>query len=130
MKKSFLFPLLLSLSLVLVSCGGGGGDSDGTRVNSNQAFSSAEKEFVYDLFNTEYLWFDEVASNTDYLTFDTPQSLIDGLKVSQDKWSFALTSEEYEDMVNQKTAGFGFGYTDGFQLYIVRIDFTCLGASL
>ena len=92
MKKLFLFPLLLSLSLILVSCGGGGGN--GTSVNGNQPFSSAEKAFVYDLFNTEYLWFDEVASNTDYLTFDTPQSLIDGIKVSQDKWSFALTSEE------------------------------------
>ena len=120
MKKSFLFPLLLSLSLIFISCGGGGGD--GTRVNANQTFPSMEKEFVYDLFNTEYLWFDEVASNVDYLAFDTPQALMDGLKVSQDKWSFSLTEQEYEDMVNQKTEGFGFGYTDGFQIYLVRID--------
>ena len=119
MKKSFLFPLLLSLSLLLVSCGGGGGS---TNVNADQPFSSAEKEFVYDLFNTEYLWFDEVASNVDYLAFDTPQALIDGLKVEKDKWSFSLTEQEYEDMVNQTTAGFGFGYTDGFLIYLVRID--------
>jgi len=120
MKKSFLFPLLLSLSLIFISCGGGGGD--GTSVNANQTFSSMEKEFVYDLFNTEYLWFDEVASNVDYLAFDTPQALMDGLKVSQDKWSFSLTEQEYEDMVNQKTEGFGFGYTNEFQIYLVRID--------
>ena len=119
MKKSFLAPLLLSLSLLLVSCGGGG---NSTNVNGNQPFSSAEKEFVYDLFNTEYLWFDEVASNVNYLAFDTPQGLIDGLKVPQDKWSFSLTEQDYEDMVNQTTAGFGFGYTDGFQIYLVRID--------
>ena len=120
MKKSFLSPLLLTISLLFVSCGG---DGDGTtRVSADQAFSSTEKEFVYSLFNTEYLWFDEVDSNVDYLAFNTPQSLIDGLKVEQDKWSFSLTSQEYEDIVNQTTSGFGFEYVDGFQIYLVHID--------
>ena len=125
MNKSFLSPLLLSLSLLLVSCGGGGGSGilDSTYVNApSQPFSTAEKEFVNTLFNTEYLWYDKVASDVDYTVFDTPQALINGLKVSQDKWSFALTDQEYENMVNQKTAGFGFGYMQDFTIYLVRID--------
>jgi len=125
MKNRLIFPLLLSLSLLLVSCGGGGGDggrlTDASRFTNSQIFSSSEKAFVNNLFHTEYLWFDEVA-DVDYNAYDTPQALIDALKVPQDKWSFMITKSQYDDMVNQKTAGFGFGYTDGFLIYLVRID--------
>ncbi len=126
MKNRLIRPLLLSLSLLLVSCGGGGSgtitDSRITASASTQSFTQAEKDFVYRLFTTEYLWYDEVASNVDYSAFDTPQALIDGVKVPQDKWSFMITQEEYENSVNQKTAGFGFGYTNDFTVFIVRID--------
>lgn len=120
MKKNHLYALLLSLSLLLLGCGGGGG-SGTARVIAGEEFSTAEKSFVYDLFTTEYLWYDEVDSNVDYTAFDTPQALIDGLRVTQDRWSFTITEAEYDDMVNQKTAGFGFGYVEGYTLYLVRI---------
>jgi hypothetical protein len=121
--KKRIFPLILSLSFLLVSCGGGGGSTVGNSLlTGDDSFSSAEKEFVYTLFNTEYLWFDEVDSNVDYNAFDTPQALIDGLRVPQDKWSFSMTQKEYEDYSNQKTTGFGFGYTVDFTIYMVRID--------
>jgi C-terminal processing protease CtpA/Prc len=42
--------------------------------------------------------------------------------VPQDKWSFSMTQKEYEDYSNQKTTGFGFGYTVDFTIYMVRID--------
>ena len=125
--KRLISPLLLTLSLLFISCGGGGGGD--TSALTSETFSSSENAFVNDLFHTEYLWFDEV-TDVDYNDYDTPQSLIDALKVSQDKWSFSLTKQEYEDMVNQKTAGFGFGYTDGFQLYLVRIDSPAWGKLL
>ena len=123
LKNKLLLPLLLSLSLLLISCGGGGGDSltDAGRIIDSQTFSSNEKAFVNDLFHTEYLWFNDVA-DVDYNSYDTPQALIDALAVPQDKWSFMLTESEYEDMVNQTTAGFGFGYVNDFTLYLVRID--------
>lgn len=125
MKNRFILPLLLSLSLLLVSCGGGSSSSDGGSIIAKPpsgSFPQAEKDFVYGLFTTEYLWYDEVASDVDYSAFDTPQALIDGLKVEKDRWSFAMTEQEYEDYVNQKTAGFGFGYTKDFTIYLVRID--------
>lgn len=117
-----IFPLLLSLSLLLVSCGGGGGTvADASRLTDSQTFSSSEKAFVNDLFHTEYLWFDDVA-DIDYNAYDAPQALINALRVPDDKWSFTLTQAQYEDMVNQKTAGFGFGYKSDFTIYMVRID--------
>ena len=128
MKNRFILPLLLSLSLLLVSCGGGGGgtiaDSRITASTSapTQSFTQAEKDFLYGLFTTEYLWYDEVASNVDYSAFDTPQALIDGVKVPQDKWSFMITQEEYENSVNQKTAGFGFRYKNDFMILQVLIN--------
>lgn len=125
MNKSFFSSLLLSLSLLLVSCGGGGGGggtlTDASRIIDSQIFSSSEKAFVDDLFHTEYLWFDDVA-DIDYNAYNEPQALIDALKVPQDKWSFTITESQYEDMVNQKTAGFGFGYTTDFKVFIVRIS--------
>jgi len=117
MKNRLFAPLLLSLSLLLVSCGNGG---DGT--NPTENFSSAEKSFVYDLFTTEYLWFDEVDTTVEYTTFDEPQALIDALRVEKDLWSFTMTEQEYENYVNQKTAGFGFRYKDDFLIMQVLID--------
>ena len=127
MKNRFIHPLLLTISLLLVSCGGGGNNgstiADSSLISSpTQSFTQAEKDFVYGLFTTEYLWYDEVASNVDYSVFDTPQALIDGLRVTQDKWSFMMTQEEYENNTNQKTAGFGFGYMNDFTVFLVRIN--------
>ena len=117
MYTKVIYPLLLSVSLLLVACGGG----DSSSLPTTQAFTTNEKSFVNDLFHTEYLWFDEVV-DVDYNSYETPQSLIDALRVTQDKWSFSMTESEYEDMVNQTTAGFGFGYTADFTLYLVRIN--------
>ena len=127
MKNRFILPLLLSLSLLFVSCGGGSdsgtiADSGITASSATQPFTQAEKDFLYRLFTTEYLWYDEVSSNVDYSTFDTPQALIDGVRVPQDKWSFMITWEEYENSANQKTAGFGFRYKDDFRILQVLIN--------
>jgi len=111
-----IYTLTLLISLLLVACGGGGSNQE------DNTFSFAEKSFVHNLFTTEYLWYDEVTSNIDYDIYETPNELIDGLKVSQDKWSFSATKQQYEDYINQKTAGFGFRYIDGFNVILVRIN--------
>ena len=133
MKYKICAPLLLSLSLLLSSCGSSG-SSGGTNippVESTEPFSLAEKEFVHGLFLTEYLWYDQVTSNIDYNNFSTPQSLIDGLRVlPPDQWSFSVTADQYEDGANQKTIGFGFGYSSDFNIYLVRIGSPAYGKLL
>ena len=146
--KVVIIPLLFSLSLLLSSCGSDRSSSSlvkrdtpseqETSVKENTSgdvslgdstgFSLSEKEFVHDLFLTEYLWYDQVASNIDYNDFSTPQSLIDGLKVfPPDQWSFSMTAQQYENSANQQTVGFGFGYTSDFNIFLVRIEAPAYG---
>jgi len=124
MQHRFLLALLFLSLLFLNSCG-----SSGSSQESVSYFPVEEKQFLHTLFQTEYLWYDQVAQEVDYSSFETPQSMIDALRVyPPDRWSFTLTQQQYEDRVNQKTAGFGFGYTlDDFTIYMVRIDAPAYG---
>ena len=115
-NKLFLVTIFI-LSLLLNSCG------SNSLGEGEQTFTQQEKEFVHTLFLTEYLWADQVTSNIDYSAFSSPQSLVNELRVTPpDKWSFSMTAQEYDNFVNQKTEGFGFGYTDNFIVFLVRID--------
>ncbi len=126
MTKKFLLTLILATSLLLNSCGSN--SSSGTVLNTvisntTETFSLDEKQFLHNLFLTEYLWYDEVASNIDYTQYADPQLMINDLRITPpDEWSFTMTQQEYEDYANQKTAGFGFGYTADFVVYLVRIN--------
>ena len=131
MKNKILLPLILSLSLVLLnSCGSGSSSTVADTIDDiDETFTLTEKEFLHNLFLTEYLWYDEVASNVDYETFTTPQSMINELRIDPpDLWSFTMTAQEYEDFANQQTIGFGFGYDSAsFTLFLVRIDSPAYG---
>lgn len=111
------------LALILNACGGGGDGSDRPIMGESTVFSITEKKFVHNLFLDEYLWNTQVAEQIDYNAYVTRQGLVDALKVTPpDRWSFTLTAQEYENFVNQKTAGFGFSYSSDFTLSLVRID--------
>lgn len=124
-----LFSLLLFITLFLNSCGSGSSSSTTSSTTTDtETFSLAEKEFLHELFLTEYLWYDQVASTVDYDQFTYPQEMINTLRVDPyDKWSFAITQQEYEDINNQTTAGFGFGYTSTYHIYLVRINAPAYG---
>jgi len=124
MPKRYLYALLFSLLLLLNGCGGGGGGSSvGSDISGSGDFPLQEKQYLQNLFLTEYLWYDQVASNVDYSHYTEPQEMINDLRIDPpDHWSFMITQKEYESIANQKTAGFGFGYISGFRIYLVRID--------
>ncbi len=120
--KLFLF-FILSISLLLNSCG-----SSSISDEEVELFSLNEKKFLHHLFLSEYLWFEQVALNVDYAQFTQPQEMIGALRVDPpDKWSFTMTQQEYNDYTNQKTVGFGFGYTADFFIYLVRINAPAYG---
>ena len=86
------------------------------------------KEFdnkgLYDLFHTEYFWAEETKT-LDYNSYNTPQTLIDALKYKEDKWSFAITPEEYNEVSSQKAIGLGFSCQDfksGCLITYIRMD--------
>jgi len=125
MRKNILIPSLLVIITLLTSCGSNSQKDVNQPINlpQNQVFSLQEKEFVHNLFLTEYLWYDQVSSYVDYALITQPQSLINTLRVNpNDQWSFSMTKQAYENFANQKTVGFGFGYSQDFTLYLVRID--------
>lgn len=125
MALKLFLPLILSLSLLLSSCGSS--SSSNSNVET-EIFSLDEKEFLHNLFLTEYLWYDQVASNIDYAQFTEPQEMINALRINPyDQWSFTLTQQEYEDYTNQQTSGFGFGHTSDFFIYFVRINAPAYG---
>jgi len=83
------------------------------------------KQDLYHLFQTEYYWASETEDNLDYTAYSSPQNLIDDLKYSKDRWSFAITKKEYNYISSQKSAGFGFICQDvsaGCHVVYVRID--------
>jgi C-terminal processing protease CtpA/Prc len=121
------FPML-AIALLFTACGSqkyphgspGGDDGGG---NNNPSFSNNEKAYLYNLFLTEYYWYDKVPEKFDYSSYTEPKPMIDDLKYAdKDRWSFAMTKQEYNDFAEQKTAGFGFGYTPDMFIYMVRID--------
>lgn len=105
-------------TLIFNSCG-----SNSNSSSNSTAFNTENKTFLHNLFLTEYLWYDQVASNTDYTQFSTPQMMINELRLNPpDQWSFAMSEQKYEDFANQTTSGFGIGYTPDLTIFLVRID--------
>lgn len=71
------------------------------------SFAQSDKDFLYNLFNTEYYWADNVIAQN-YDNFRTPQAMINALKYDTlDRWSYSQSIEDYENRANQITAGFG-----------------------
>ena len=80
---------------------------------------------IYKLFQTEYYWAEETQKDFNYSTYASPQLLINQLKNKKDRWSFAITKEEYANITSQKSGGFGFKCQDvdnGCHITYVRID--------
>ena len=120
--KIFSIPLI-TLSLFLNSCG-----SSSSSSNKTATFEIENKTFLHELFLSEYLWYDQVASNVDYTQYSSPHMMINTLRIMPpDQWSFALTAQEYEDFENQNTSGFGIGYTQDLTIFLVRIDAPAYG---
>lgn len=124
MNYTKLLPYLLILTLLFNACGSNSENKD----NTVDIFNKAEKQFVHNLFLTEYLWADQVTSNIDYASISSPNALIDTLRINPpDIWSFSMNENQYEDFINQKTKGFGFGYTPEFIVFLVRIGSPAYG---
>lgn len=115
MSSAYKIPIYIFTLLLLVACGGG---SPGTAKD----FSQKEKSFLYRLFHTEYLWYDQVKTESEH-PYTTPRSMVESLRVNPpDKWSFTMTRKEWENYSRQKTQGFGFSYTQSYRIVVVLID--------
>jgi len=115
--------LSVFIILLLAGCGDSVNPNANTGDGSTATFDSQEKSFLYNLFLTEYYWSASTPQPFDTTPYTEPQPMIDALKNSSvDRWSIALTREQYDNFITQKTAGFGFGYNSEFIVYITHIN--------
>ena len=83
------------------------------------------KNKLYNLFQTEYFWAKETPKNLNLKNYSEPEKLINALKYKDDRWSFAVTPEAYDNVTSQKSIGMGFSCQDiseGCLVTFVRLD--------
>lgn len=124
MKKLLLVPIV---TILLIGCGGGGGSSTPEK---STVFDESQKSFLYNLLQTEYLWYDQVSDDVNYSVYQEPQEMINALKYSTyDKWSYSETIKEYEDGSGQISEGFGCYYS-GNKIKTMKIKSPCYNSGL
>ena len=111
--------LLISLLLFLNSCGSQSKLDSGASLPTNNPnspindtptgeFTSDEKDFLYNLFITEYYWAEYTPQPFDTSPYLEPQNMIDALKYSPlDRWSFVFSTDNYNSFNRQSAFGFG-----------------------
>ena len=99
-KKSLL---LIGIAATLSACGG----SD----DSNYATCSVEdqNQRFFNYMKEDYFWADQLQDSIDPEAFDDVYAVLEELRVPEDRYSYILTGEEYEQLyVNATYFGFGF----------------------
>ncbi|WP_300317195.1 S41 family peptidase [Idiomarina sp.] len=99
-KKSLL---LIGIATTLSACGG----SD----DSNYATCSVEdqNQRFFNYMKEDYFWADQLQDSIDPEAFDDVYAVLEELRVPEDRYSYILTEEEYEQLyVNATYYGFGF----------------------
>ena len=99
-KKSLL---LIGIAATLSACGG----SD----DSNYATCSVEdqNQRFFNYMKEDYFWADQLQDSIDPEAFDDVYAVLEELRIPEDRYSYILTEEEYEQLfVNATYFGFGF----------------------
>ncbi len=120
LSKIFLFILLL----LLIGCGSSTPDKLNVEEPIILGFDENQKSYLYNLFKTEYLWSDTVADDVNYSQYTTAQEMIDALKDTKDRWSFAQTLDDYVNMQQQQSLDFGCMYAS-YTIKNIRIGSPC-----
>jgi len=123
------FIILTAILLSIISCGSQNRLDSGDYTSGNNGvvipseptipeedFSAEEKEFVYNLFLSDYFWAEYTPQSFDSSPYTEPQAMIDALKYSPlDRWSFVFSVDAYQALNGQ--SGFGFGFYPIYDMY-------------
>ncbi|RUO75539.1 S41 family peptidase [Pseudidiomarina taiwanensis] len=103
--------LTIALATALTGCGGGGssGSSSGGTPPIQQCSISDQKTRFLSYMRDDYFWVQDLPSTVNLDNYADMYQLLEGIRSSQDRFSFILTEQEYQDRyVNASYAGFGF----------------------
>jgi C-terminal processing protease CtpA/Prc len=107
MFKSFRSTLPLLISLSLAGCGDDGMvqfDEDALQCGTTDA-----NEQLFDYMQEWYFWDDQLPDSFDGSSQPDMYETLDFLRVAQDRFSFMMTAEEYDDY--QASIFFGYGFS-------------------
>jgi carboxyl-terminal processing protease len=104
--------LLFSIS-TLFACGGGG--SGGSSVQTSLCQRTDVNSQVFCALQQDYLWYRDLPTTINPDNYSSPSALLNAVIAPQDRYSFILTRQEYEDRFINATF-FGFGFSS------VRVD--------
>ena len=107
-KKSLL---LIGIAATLSACGGSDSSSSIGDDDSGYATCSVEdqNQRFFNYMKEDYFWADQLQDSIDPEAFDSIDALLEELRVPEDRYSYILTEEEYEQLyVNATYFGFGF----------------------
>jgi C-terminal processing protease CtpA/Prc len=107
-KKSLL---LIGIAATLSACGGSDSSSSIGDDDSDYATCSVEdqNQRFFNYMKEDYFWADQLQDSIDPEAFDDVYAVLEELRVPEDRYSYILTEEEYEQLfVNATYFGFGF----------------------
>ncbi|MBZ9612492.1 S41 family peptidase [Rheinheimera maricola] len=101
--------IILTALCSLIGCGGGSSDDSGNAGNTSICQRTDINSQVYCAMQQDYLWYRDMPSGIDPGTYSSPAALIQAVAAPQDRYSFILTRQEYEDrFINATFFGYGF----------------------
>ena len=103
MRKIILFSALLILS------GCGSSDNETDDASSSICQRSDVNSQIFCALQRDYLWYSDLPTSIDPDSYSTPAALLEAVAAPQDRYSFILTRQEYEDrFINATFFGYGF----------------------
>jgi carboxyl-terminal processing protease len=101
--------IFLSILTLLVACGGGGSSSGGSGSTAGICLRSDVNSQVFCAMQRDYLWYRDMPASINPDNYSTPSALVQAVVAPQDRYSFILTRQEYEDrFINATFFGYGF----------------------
>ncbi|KUM54350.1 S41 family peptidase [Rheinheimera sp. EpRS3] len=101
--------ILLAALTTLTACGGGGNiDTDSTGQTSICQRTDINSQ-VFCVLQQDYLWYRDLPASVNPDSYSSPDELIQAVAAPQDRYSFIITRQEYEDRyINATFFGYGF----------------------
>ena len=101
--------LILSMTLMLAACGGGSDNDLSGNVSTPLCQRSDVNSRLYCAMQQDYLWYRDMPTGVNPDNYSTPGAMLQAVLAPQDRYSFILTRQEYEDrFINATFFGYGF----------------------
>lgn len=115
-----LSALAATMTLFLAGCNSSSEDDEFI----SQCSAQDQNQRLVNIMRQDYLWNDDLPSNINPASYRDVYHLLDNILPPQDRFSFILTAQEYEDIyVNAVFFGMGFGRQDDVNAGVIRVRY-------